>query len=238
MSKKRSFAFCFALTVLSLGPVARAQEEDPGRAVPTTAAPRAAGGAIEFGLRTGYGIPLGHTGRAAGDTSDDALSSSIKGEIPLWLDFGYRFDPRMYLGLSFQYAFGLVPSNQCSSGVSCSVSDMRLGANFMYHVTPEQPADLWLGFGVGYEWLRLSVSDGNVSGDATGSGFEFANFQAGVDFAVAPAFALGPFVSFSLGEYRSLSLSAPGASADEDIVSKSLHEWLVLGVRGSFDVHL
>jgi len=116
---------------------------------------------------------------------------------------------------------------------------MRLGANFIYHVTPTQPADLWLGFGVGYEWLRLSVSsDRGVAGDATGSGFEFANFQAGVDFAVTPAFALGPFVSFSLGEYRTLSLSGAGSSADEDIVSKSLHEWLVLGVRGSFDVHL
>jgi len=236
---KRSFAVCFALAMLLVTSIARAQEEDPrpaGRA--EAAAPRGTGGAVEFGLRTGYGIPLGHTGKAAGDTSDDKLSSTISGEIPLWVDLGYRLNPNVYLGLSFQYAFGFVPDGQCSSGASCSISDLRLDANFMYHVTPDQPADFWLGFGVGYEWLRLSLSEQGITADGSAGAFEFANFQVGVDFAVAPAFSLGPFVSFSLGQYRSLSLSAPGLSTDQDLVDKSLHEWLVLGVRGSFDAHL
>jgi len=232
---KRSFAVWFGLAVLSVASVARAQSEASRAAA---AAPRGTGGALEFGLRTGYGIPLGHTGKAAGDTSDDKLSTSISGEVPLWLDVGYRLNPNMYLGLSFQYAFGFVPDGQCLPGGSCSISDLRLDANFMYHLTPDQPADFWVGFGAGYEWLRFSESEGGISASGTGSGFEFANFQVGVDFAATPAFALGPFVSFSVGQYRSLSYDLGGQSQDQNLVDKSLHEWLVLGVRGSFDVHL
>jgi len=230
---------CFAVSVASFSSIAVAQEEAPVAPPRASAeAPRGTGGALELALRTGYGIPLGHTGKVAGDTTDDKLSSTIKGEIPLWLDVGYRFNPEMYLGLSFQYAFGLMADGQCPSGVDCSVSDLRLAANFMYHVTPQQPADLWLGLGVGYEWLELSASAQGQSASESGSGFEFANLQAGVDIAATPTFALGPFVSFSMGEYRSVSLSGPGISMDSDVTSKSLHEWLIFGVRGVLDLHI
>jgi hypothetical protein len=235
---KSGFSVCFAVAILSLGSLARAQDPDPRSAArTTTAAPRGTGGAFEFGLRTGYGLPLGHTGRTAGDTTDDKLSSSISGEIPLWLDLGYRFDPNLYLGLSFQYAFGFVPDGQCTSGASCSVSDLRLDANFMYHLTPDQAADFWVGFGAGYEWLRLSASALGFTVDGSAGAFEFANFQVGVDIAATPVFALGPFVSFSLGQYRSFSLSGAGQSSDMDVEQKSLHEWLMFGVRGTFDIH-
>ena len=197
---------------------------------------RGAGGAFELGLRTGYGIPFGHTGKAPGDTTDDKLSSSIKGEIPLWVDLGYRLNPAMYVGASFQYGFGLVPDNQCPSPASCSVSDLRLDANFIYHLTPDQAAEVWLGFGAGYEWLRFSASALGITVDGSGSGFEFANFQIGADIAATPVFALGPFVSFSLGQYRHVSLNGGGQSTDADITDKSLHEWLVLGVKGTFDI--
>ncbi|HEY4187104.1 MAG TPA: hypothetical protein VGP07_18655 [Polyangia bacterium] len=195
------------------------------------------GGAIEVGLRTGYGIPLGHTGRTANDTTDDKLSGSIKGEIPLWLDLGYRIDPQIYVGLSFQYAFGLIPSGVCDAGVSCSVSDLRLDANFIYHLAARQSVDPWLGIGVGYEWLSLKASAQGQESNGTAGAFEFANLQAGADFEVAPGFALGPFVSFSLGEYQSISFSGV-TSGSMDVVSKSLHEWLLFGVRGAFDFRI
>ncbi len=201
--------------------------------------PRTTTGALELALRAGYGIPFGHTGKTATDTTNDKLSDSIKGEIPLWLDAGYRFSPQLYVGLSFQYAFGFVPSNsECTQGVSCSVSDLRLGANVLYHLTPDQPADVWVGLGVGYEWLELSASGAGISVSGSGSGFEFANLQAGVDIATTPSFALGPFASFSLGQYRSFSLSGAGRSMDQDITDKSLHEWLLFGVRGVSDAPL
>jgi hypothetical protein len=77
---------------------------------------------------------------------------------------------------------------------------------------------------------------------STGKGFEFINLQGGLDFKVAPGLALGPFLSFSIGQYSSASVSCSGnacggfASASDDIDEKAPHQWLLLGVRGTFVV--
>jgi hypothetical protein len=52
-----------------------------------------------------------------------------------------------------------------------------------------------------------------------------------VDFKLADAFALGPFASFSLGQYSSASMAAQGISIDADLPT-AMHEWLTLGVKG------
>jgi outer membrane protein W len=217
-----------AVTLTSVGGAALAQE-------PTS------GGAIELGARLGFGLPFGSEGRTATDTTNDKLSDSVSGIIPLWIDAGYRFNPNLYVGLFFQYAFALVNTDtnpECDqSGVSCSISDIRLGANLHYHFAPGQSFDPWLGLGAGYEWLMVSVSAGANSASGSAGGFEFANFQLGGDFSASPSFKVGPFLSFSLGQYRSLSASLNGGpSMDMDYTNKSLHEWLIIGARGAFDI--
>jgi outer membrane protein W len=204
---------------------------------------RGQGGAIQVGLRLGYGIPLGHVGRTAGDTSDQTLSSTIKGQIPIVLDAGYLFNSNLYLGLSFQYGFGFVGNESldvaCDQlGISCSTNDVRLGVNVQYHLSPAASFDPWVGFGVGYEWLGISFDAPSGSASGTASGFEFANVQAGGDIDLAPNLRVGPFVSLSVGQYGSVSVSGGPRSASEDIVDKSLHEWLLLGVRGTYDFWL
>src|SRR5262249_31143389 len=84
---------------------------------------------LAFGLRTGYAIPM------VSAESNSNLSDSITGMVPIWIDAGFRFSPYVYLGAFFQYGFGIVPSNSgCNTtGVSCSESDLRLGANVHYH---------------------------------------------------------------------------------------------------------
>jgi hypothetical protein len=73
----------------------------------------------------------------------------------------------------------------------------------------------------------------------TTKGFEFANLQAGIDYKVMHNLGIGPFVSFSLGEFNASSansggtLGVPGAN---DITDKTLHEWLVIGVKGAFAI--
>jgi hypothetical protein len=87
----------------------------------------------------------------------------------------------------------------------------------------------WIGAGLGYEWLRLSSSGGEEAVNGTLSGFEFVNLQGGVDFKPLDDtnFGVGPFLAFSLAQY---STAADGG----DIRDKTLHEWLNLGVRGTF----
>lgn len=223
---------CLSLVVLCAG-VARAQDGVPG----------GQRGAIQVGLRLGYGIPLGHTGRTAADTQDHTLSSTIKGQIPIGVDAGYLFNSNLYLGLSFQYGVGFIGSDSSNVGcdqpqINCSTNDIRLGVNVQYHITPLAAFDPWVGVGIGYEWLGISFESGSTSVSGTTSGFEFANFQLGGDFDLAPSFRMGPFVSLSVGQYQSVSVSGGGRSVSEDLVDKALHEWLLLGVRGVYNFWL
>lgn len=199
-------------------------------------------GAIELGFRIGYGIPAGKEGAAAGAPNAN-LSNDVSGIIPLMLDAGYRVNQNLYLGLSFQYAPAIVNTDNtpaCTqSGVSCSGSDVRLGINLHYHLAPGQTFDPWVGIGAGYEWLTLSVSAGGASADVSASGFELANLQLGGDIQAAPNLWIGPFAGVSFGQYRSISLSQPGyPSMDMDLTTKSIHEWIVFGLRGVFDIRL
>jgi hypothetical protein len=70
-------------------------------------------------------------------------------------------------------------------------------------------------------------------------GFEFANLQAGIDYKLMRNLGIGPFVSFSLGEFNATSANnggiqgVPGAN---NITDKTLHEWLTIGVKGAFAI--
>jgi hypothetical protein len=101
----------------------------------------------------------------------------------------------------------------------------------------------WLGFGVGYEWGTFSLSLqqpvlGINGGDATWSGFEFANLQVAADYHVAPKVALAPFVSVSFGQFRGISTNTTTGmtttTTEEDVAETSVHEWILIGVRAAF----
>lgn len=192
---------------------------------------RASDGGFSLGLRLGYGIPMGTV------VKDDAgasisLSDGISGKIPIWLDAGWRFDPSMYLGAYFEYGPAFV--KDCPAGIDCSASDVRLGVNFLYHFAPAASFDPWIGLGIGYEWLNLSVA----GIDAGYGGWEYVNVQLGGDFAVGAGFALGPYVVFGLGQYGSVSATVGGQSASASIPSgnQALHEWLQFGLKGTFNL--
>jgi outer membrane protein W len=229
---KRLVAVSFAATTLLFAGLAAAQQPE-----------RAGGrGAIQLGLRLGYGAPFGTTGRTATDAADDDLARSIKGQIPIGIDAGYLVTPNVYLGLLFQYGFGFIGSAGTPScdqpGVSCSTSDIQLGIDAHFHLNPTASFDPWIGLGVGYEWLGLSVSSGGQSASLTAGGFEYVNVQLGGDISVAPDLAIGPFVSFSGGEYRNVSVDSGTTSMSQDVTNKSFHEWLLFGVRGVYSIRL
>ncbi|ADO75666.1 hypothetical protein [Stigmatella aurantiaca] len=185
---------------------------------------------FSLGLRAGFGLPYG---KAIGGT-DTALGDTISGVIPLQLDAGYFLTSHLYLGGSFQYAPALL-AEDCPEEASCSASVMRFGVNVAYHFSPLQKIDPWLGLGVGYEILKTGTS---VSGsgqtfelNTTGSGLEFAAFQGGVDFRINKALVVGPFLTFTVGQYLSSSISSGGETRSDDIEEKAIHGWLMGGVR-------
>jgi hypothetical protein len=195
---------------------------------------------FEAGLRVGYGLPFGEL------RADSDLNDGISGQIPLWLDVGYRLNPALFLGGYVQYGFGFVggaidESCDDTDGVDCSATDIRLGLQLHYHIAPRSTANPWLGLGVGYEWMSLGVEAGGDEAVFTSSGFEFINLQAGLDFGLADHLFAGPFISLSLGQYDEVSVDCDGAicstlgrAGDAEIEDTATHGWFVLGVRATY----
>jgi PEGA domain len=183
---------------------------------------------FEAALRAGFGIPLGSVADGGRSVSDIA-----KFVIPVGLDIGARLGGVVFLGAYFQYGFGgSASSDICVSGVSCSSSTLRFGGEALWHPLGNAPTDPWIGLGSGYESIKLNLSGGGDEASVSFSGWEFVNIQAGIDFALGSAVKIGPWVSFSIGQYSSGSISGTGGGFQGgDIPNKSIHEFLLGGVR-------
>ncbi|MBZ4417651.1 outer membrane beta-barrel protein [Myxococcus sp. RHSTA-1-4] len=212
----------------------RGYEED-GRA--------AKDGGFALGFRTGFGMPFGKFSDT-GDSDSGKVSDMVTGGIPLQVDAGYFINSRLYVGASFQYGLGFLSEDiECPDEASCSVSQLRFGVNVAYHFNATEKIDPWLGLGIGYESVDLSISasEGDASATASTSirGFEFASVQGGFDYRVNKTFSVGPFVTFTAGQYSTVStrIEAEGGGLDideeesEDIEEKAFHSWLYGGVR-------
>ena len=213
-------------------------------AASTARAAEPAQSGFEIGVRTGYAFAAGDRG-ATPTQSDQPVGDYVAGQVPLWLDVGYRLNGAVYLGGFVQYGFGIVNDDRQDGcridNVNCSASDTRLGLMGRYHLPVGGQLSPWLGFGVGYEWATFSLNQsviGSSSTDATWSGFEFANLQVGADYHVAPKVALAPFVSVSFGQFRHTSTETTTGmtttTMDEDVTETSVHEWILFGVRAAF----
>jgi hypothetical protein len=79
------------------------------------------------------------------------------------------------------------------------------------------------------------MSSGGDSIEIAYRGVEMG-LQGGVDLPTSGAFRWGPFVSGSVGEYQSASVSVSGTppGALEPITEKAQHTWLTFGLRGVF----
>jgi hypothetical protein len=175
----------------------------------------------------------------------------ISNAVPIWFDAGYRLLPSLYLGAYFAYGFGSVPGNAqsyCSApGLSCSLTDLRVGVDVQYHFLPASWLDPWVGLGAGFEWLNASwqkqgrgspvfggLSTGDLDHDSQLSGWELVNIQAGLDYRFGAHWGVGPFVMLSFGQFGSFS----DTSYSDPVEDKAIHEWLVFGVRGVLDIRL
>jgi hypothetical protein len=174
----------------------------------------------------GFGIPLGS---ASGVDTSGSVSDYSSFTIPVQLDIGARIAGVVFVGGYFSYGFaGSTDTARCLSGFSCSPSTLRFGAEVHWHPLGNVGTDPWIGIGSGYESLRVGLSGGGDSGSYSLSGWEFGNLQAGLDFALGPAIKLGPWISFSIGQYSSFSGS--GHSLKKCSSRRLVTRWVEGGV--------
>ncbi len=184
---------------------------------------------FEIGLRTAYAVPFGK----ATDASGDDLNKTVRRDVPVSLDLNYRFSEEVYGGGYFSYGFAALGdpvAASCASGATCSARTLRIGLAAYYHMAPRGQYDPWLGVSVGYEQAKVSASGPGGSSDATISGFELMNLQAGLDYRASSLFAVGPFLSAGVGQYSHIDAGSTSGS----ISNTALHGWLSFGLRMSF----
>jgi hypothetical protein len=190
-------------------------------AVGVLGGPAAAGteSGAEIAVHTGFTLPVGNID-ASGSFSD-----AISGFIPIGAELGYRLNPSVYLGLFGEYGLGI--TKNCPSTLDCSAHTISIGLEGRYRFSHMSQLGPWVGFGVGYEWLNLSAIFNGATASSTANGLQFGRVSGGFDFAVTPAFTVGPYIAASLGEYLSEDSAGPGAD-------KALHGFLQVGVRIAF----
>jgi opacity protein-like surface antigen len=175
---------------------------------------------FSLGARGAYAWPFGDV--VSGVQADDVFDRMI----PLWVDATLRLGGGVEIGPYFQYGWG-----KGKSGAP-DFTDMRLGAQLNYRLTPAGGLTPWLGVGVGWEWLNADTPRNDLNAQVTDpdlSGLDFM-VQGGADFRLSPNIALGPFVAFTVGRFSS------GDAFDVAGRSKAWHEWLQVGAKLTLDL--
>jgi hypothetical protein len=183
--------------------------------------PTASSAQFSLGARLGYGFGMGDVGGTL------AMDEWVKSQVPVQLDAMYRVTPNVGLGAYLSYGFGQTGDVCDFAGADCSARVTRLGVQATYSFAGQQFLP-WIGAGIGYEWN--TIDDG--TDEATFTGWEFLNLQAGGDYKVNEQLSVGPYAMFSIAQYGDGEIG--GFSAP--ISDKKMHEWLSFGVRGKFDL--
>lgn len=197
--------------------------------------PRYHTGPRETGLYVGGKIGLGFpTGDLSGDVG--AMSDTVGVKVPFGFEFGARLNRTLRIGIFGDLAPAGVKDAVCATG-SCSAMDSRIGADLQVHLAPFTQTDPWLGAGLAYEWLSdngIGVTDPTTGQtyvvDETWSGGQLV-LEGGIDFPVAPAFTVGPYLNLEIGRFGSYSATGAGSYS---IGSTTTHTWITIGVKGTF----
>lgn len=191
---------------------------------------------FEGGARLGVAIPFGKLdGR---DADNQKLNDFVSASIPIWLDAGYRFNGRWYVGAYGIIAPAITNGSNCPD---CSAANYKIGVNGHVHILPEGAVDPYFGYGLGYEVVTVTVKNVALAAGGFGErslsakGFEFANVQFGLDIRVTDLVRIRPFVSLALDMTTSYSVTNGNISSSTTDVDTTVHEWLSFGVGGVFN---
>lgn len=172
---------------------------------------------FQLGIRTGWAVPFG-----AVEKNGLELNDAMDGQVPIWLDLGYRATPNLHAAAVVQW--GLARVANCPSGETCFAQDGRAGLTLDYHFLPSLRFDPYAGVGMAFEVLSLDLG----SRTTTYRGMEWLNVQAGADWPMSQSLRIGPVVSYGLGQF----LWRNGSSVE----SKDVHHWVHLAIRATFDL--
>jgi hypothetical protein len=199
--------------------------------------PPAGDSGFVLSARLGVGFPGGEISDdlgAAGEPVSPSLDELVEWKIPLWFELGYRFNPRIWMGLFLEAAAAEVEDRLCPTGRECDAYDLRLGLDLQFHLAPRATVDPWLGFGFAVELLVVEETGGAAGdGGTTFAGIEFPLVEGGLDVELSPRFSLGPWAAVSLGQFTSRTTELGGSDRRDPIDDRALHWWYQGGVKAT-----
>jgi hypothetical protein len=175
-------------------------------------APAPARALVFLGVRGGYEMPSGDAAK------NQPLKDSVKSNLPIQVDLGLSVFPYVSAGL-----YGSYGSSTIASGCSGSCSGQQLRGGLQLNLRLPVLDSLWAGVFGGLEQQKLS--GGGKSYSLTG--WE-GGLQGGYDVSLLPLIKLGPYVSYSVAQFQSVSSGTLG--------EKSNHRQLTVGLRALFDL--
>jgi hypothetical protein len=169
--------------------------------------------------------------RSAGDigrgmASVDDLTSDGGGAE---LSIGYRMSPNLALGV-----YGTVSGYDVGPRVA-PTTDMAVGATLGvkadWHFRPAMTVDPWVSIGAG--WRGLWLGNENETERAL-HGIEMTRVQLGIDYRVAPTFALAPYIGASASMF--IAEDTMSTNGYEEISSNEVNWSFTAGLMGRFDI--
>lgn len=249
---RASFTLAVMLFFASIAPV-QAQEAAPpvapAEAAPVaqppapTAATPSARKAFTIAVRAALALPMGDFAGLTSSSEVTKMKDEFNNAVPFTIEAGVRLPARFTLGGYFTY--GLLKTQETALNGGCSDPTTecvngrtrRLGAQLLYDLAEGGGFLPWVGAGIGYEWATFDVKDAvSGNGKVTYKGTEFLNLQLGGDFRTSESFYVGPFVMLTFAKYSKLQVEAEGTTLTLDFAEPKVHNWLMFGLRGGFDL--
>ena len=203
---------------------------------------------LSLGLRAGYAFPAGDAYDFAGMGTFEQKEFA-KGLVPVQIDAAWRLTPGISAGLYYSYGLGVTGSkleDLCStSGASCErPAVQRFGAMASYRLGAMSGVRPWASLGLGMEIASFKVNEFAYNAspfltddmEGTFRGWN-ANLGVGADWAFGMA-AIGPFAQLDVAQYtvQHVTISGQGTVAGGGVDSPQTHEWITVGLRGTFDL--
>ena len=156
------------------------------------------------------------------------MSGVYAGEVPVELEVSYKLTHAISAGVYAGYGYGM-PASKLSDAFS-SFATWRFGVQGEYEFAKLGPALPFAGLRIGY--FTETANGKNGVENKSASGWEYLTVFGGAEFEVARGFTAGPFASLAIGEYTYEKQGSEGGSIPSG--DRTLHQWLTIGVRGSW----
>jgi hypothetical protein len=191
-------------------------------------------------FRTGISSPHGSATGVAGD----GLARRYSWQWPLHFDLGAKVTEAVHVGGYLSLAFGAEGSDRVverycddddsnlENDIGCTAFQIRVGVQAQYHFRPDQLANPWVGYGIGFESTTLAVDDRarGYQENTSASGITFAKLDGGLDFRLGVG--LGPYVEAAVGRFTSSVTRINGERVfDGRVEEQAWHTWITVGVR-------